>query len=65
MRWRFWMRKDTAEADAAREARAEAEARLHDARHNVIDPLREMRRDNHVSARLDTIIIRAARHRGG
>lgn len=57
-------RKETPGAQQAREAREQAEVRLRQARHNVIIPLAEMRKDNHVSARLDIIINRAARHRG-
>jgi hypothetical protein len=65
MRWRFWVRTESNDAREAREAREAAEARLRAARHNVVVPLSEMRQDNHVSARLDVLITRAARHRGG
>lgn len=59
------MRAETPGAREAREARARAEARLREARHNVVIPLAEMRKDNHVSARLDALIRQAAaqRHR--
>lgn len=57
------MRPESAEAREAREARASAEARLAEARHNVIVPLAEMRKDNHVSARLNAMIAHAARQR--
>lgn len=62
------MRAESHGAREAREARARAEERLQEARHNVVNPLAEMRRDNHVSARLDALISRAAmqrRHRQG
>lgn len=61
MRWRFWMREESPEAREAREAREAAEARWLEARHTVVVPLAAMRRDNHVSERLDAMIARAAR----
>lgn len=61
MRWRFRVRAESAEAREAREAREHAEVRLREARHNVIVPLAEMRKDNHVSARLNAMIAHAAR----
>lgn len=63
MRWRFWVHVESDGAREAREARERAEARLREVRHTVVIPLAEMRRDNHVSARLNAMIAHAARQR--
>lgn len=65
MRLRFWTnrtRSVRSDIAAAREARIESEQRLREAQVNVIYPLREIRRRNHVSELLDSIV---ARHREG
>lgn len=62
------MREESPGAREAREAREAAEARYREARHTVVIPLAEMRKDNHVSARLNILIARAAtqrHHQGG
>ena len=58
MRLRFWRHEVAVDLRATRAEREAAEQRLKDAQANVIRPLREMHRENHVGPLLDQLIQR-------
>ena len=64
MRWP-WRRQVTVDRDRTRAEREAAERRLEAAQAEIIRPLREMHRENHIGPLLDRLVQRAADRRTG
>lgn len=60
MKW-HWRRQVSVDLEHTRAERRAAEQRLETAQAEVIRPLREMHRENHIGPLLDRLVQRAAR----
>lgn len=61
--WPFRRKERSVGLEEAREARHEAELRLAAAQREIIVPLREMHRENHIQPMITALIARRARER--